>query len=199
VAEDDTPLRSIFILHLVFVKVVVGTFVLLFYFVFIVYIVVLFLFCSPINSKFLFNQCLSPLMLWVRISIWARCTTLCDKVCQWLATGWWFSPGPPVSSTNKTDRHDITELLLKVALNTIKQTDKQPNSNNSTTSLTADPVSTQIFTYYDDKDASHDLHISFLLTNWQKSIYIWISGLTSFRASLRSSGLWKLFLWISCS
>jgi hypothetical protein len=44
------------------------------------------------------------------------------KVCQWLATGRWFSPGPPVSSTNKTDRHDITELLLKVALNTIKQT-----------------------------------------------------------------------------
>jgi len=36
----------------------------------------------------------------------------------------WFSPGPPVSSTNKTDRHDITEILLKVALNTIK-----PNQN----------------------------------------------------------------------
>ena len=35
------------------------------------------------------------------------CTTLCDKVCQWLATGRWFFPGPPVSSTNKTDRHDI--------------------------------------------------------------------------------------------
>jgi hypothetical protein len=33
-----------------------------------------------------------------------------------------FSPGPPVSSTNKTDRHDITEILLKVALNTTKQT-----------------------------------------------------------------------------
>ena len=28
----------------------------------------------------------------------------------------------PVSSTNKTDRHDITEILLKVVLNTIKQT-----------------------------------------------------------------------------
>ena len=26
-----------------------------------------------------------------------------------------------VSSTNKTDRHDITEILLKVALNTIYQ------------------------------------------------------------------------------
>jgi hypothetical protein len=34
----------------------------------------------------------------------------------------WFSPDPPVSSTNKTDRHDIAEILLKVALNTIKQT-----------------------------------------------------------------------------
>jgi hypothetical protein len=32
-------------------------------------------------------------------------------------TGQWFSPGPLVSSTNKTDSHDITETLLKVALN----------------------------------------------------------------------------------
>ena len=30
------------------------------------------------------------------------------KVCQWFATGRWFSP---VSSTNKTDRQDITEIL----------------------------------------------------------------------------------------
>ena len=45
--------------------------------------------------------------------------TLCDKVCQWLATGRWFSPGTLVSSTNKTDRHDITEILLKVVLSTI--------------------------------------------------------------------------------
>ena len=42
--------------------------------------------------NYLCNQCLSPLMLWVRISITARCTTLCDKVCQWLATDRWFSP-----------------------------------------------------------------------------------------------------------
>ena len=47
---------------------------------------------------------------------------LCDKVCQSLATDRWFSPGTLVSSTNKTNRHDITEILLKVALNTIKQT-----------------------------------------------------------------------------
>ena len=67
------------------------------------------------------NQCLSPLMLWVRIPLRARCTTLCDQVCQWLAAGQWFFPGP-VCSTNKTYCHDITEILLKVALNTIKQT-----------------------------------------------------------------------------
>jgi hypothetical protein len=67
--------------------------------------------------NYLCNQCLSPLMLWVGISIRARCT-LCDQVCQWLATGLWFSPGTPVSSINKTDNHDIAEILLKVALNT---------------------------------------------------------------------------------
>ena len=64
-------------------------------------------------------------MLWVLISNRMRCTTLCDKVCQWLATSRWFSPGPPVSSTKKSDRHDITEILLEVALNTIKQTNTQ--------------------------------------------------------------------------
>jgi hypothetical protein len=46
-------------------------------------------------------------------------TTLCDKVCQWLKASRWFSPGTLVSSTNKTDCHDITEILLKVALTTI--------------------------------------------------------------------------------
>jgi hypothetical protein len=46
-------------------------------------------------------------------------TTLCDKVRQWLATGRWFSPGTLFSFTNKTDRYDITEILLKVTLNTI--------------------------------------------------------------------------------
>ena len=44
------------------------------------------------------------------------------EVCQWLATGRWFSPGSLVSSTNKTDHHDITEILLKVALSKITLT-----------------------------------------------------------------------------
>jgi hypothetical protein len=44
------------------------------------------------------------------------------QVCQWLAVGRWFSPGTPVSSTNKTGLHDIIEILLKVTLNKITQT-----------------------------------------------------------------------------
>jgi hypothetical protein len=47
-------------------------------------------------------------------------TTLFDKVCQWFATGRLFSLG--TSSTNKNDHHNISEILLKVALNTINQT-----------------------------------------------------------------------------
>jgi hypothetical protein len=43
------------------------------------------------------------------------CTRLAgDKVYQLLADGRWFSPG-------KTGRHDIAEILLKVALNAINQ------------------------------------------------------------------------------
>ena len=48
--------------------------------------------------------------------------TLSDKVYQWLAVGWWFSPGTQVLSTNKTDHHDVTQILLKVVLNTINLT-----------------------------------------------------------------------------
>ena len=51
----------------------------------------------------------------------ARCTwyNIMWKVCQWLAAGQRFSP---VSFTNKTDRHDIAEILLKMTLNTITLT-----------------------------------------------------------------------------
>jgi hypothetical protein len=37
-------------------------------------------------------------------------------------TGQWFSPGTPVFSTNKIDRDEITEILLKVALTIMNQT-----------------------------------------------------------------------------
>jgi hypothetical protein len=53
---------------------------------------------------------------WVQISLRARCTTLCNKGWQWPPAGLWFSPGTPVSYTNKIDCHDITKILLKVAM-----------------------------------------------------------------------------------
>jgi hypothetical protein len=47
-----------------------------------------------------------------------------NKVFQQLAAGRWFSMGTLFSSTNKTDSLDITEILLKVVLNTITITHK---------------------------------------------------------------------------
>jgi hypothetical protein len=49
------------------------------------------------------------------------------KAYQLLAHGRWFSPGTSASSTTKTGRHDIAEILLKVALNTNNQI-QLPNS-----------------------------------------------------------------------
>ena len=59
----------------------------------------------------------------------AKCTTLCDKVCQWLATGQWFSLGTSVSSTNKTDRHDIAQNIVGSGV-IHHQTKKQPTEQN---------------------------------------------------------------------
>jgi hypothetical protein len=50
-----------------------------------------------------------------------RLTAASDKVYQLLVHGQWFSPGTPASSTTKTGRHDIAEILLKVALSTKNQ------------------------------------------------------------------------------
>jgi hypothetical protein len=39
--------------------------------------------------------------------------------------GRWLSPGTPASSTTKTGRHDIAEILLKVALKYQKSNQNQ--------------------------------------------------------------------------
>ena len=62
--------------------------------------------------NYLCNQWLSSLMLCVQIVLMARCTRY--KIMISL-----FSSGIPASSTNKTDSHYKTEILLKVVLNTI--------------------------------------------------------------------------------
>jgi hypothetical protein len=74
--------------------------------------------------NYLCSQRLLPITLWDRIPLRQSVldTTLCDEICQWLAEGRWFSTGTPVSSTNKTDRHDITDIVLTVALSTISLT-----------------------------------------------------------------------------
>jgi len=65
---------------------------------------------------------LSPIRLgfahgFVNYKKWCtRLAATSDKVYQLLAHGRWFSPGTPASSSTKTGRHDIAEILLKVAL-----------------------------------------------------------------------------------
>ena len=49
-----------------------------------------------------------------------RLSAASDKVNQWLSHGRWFSPGIPASSSTKTGRHDISEILLKVGLKHLK-------------------------------------------------------------------------------
>ena len=73
--------------------------------------------------NYLCNQCTSPLTLWVRIPLRLGDlnTSLCDKAGLWRAS-LWLSPHTLVSSTNKIYHHNITEILLKVALNTITTT-----------------------------------------------------------------------------
>ena len=70
------------------------------------------------------NQFLLTLQLWVWISIMERCTrynimwwslsVTCDRSVVYFRYS--------VSSTNKTDHHDIAEILLKLALSTITLT-----------------------------------------------------------------------------
>jgi hypothetical protein len=60
------------------------------------------------------------------------CTRLAgasDKVYQLLSHGRWFSPGTSASSTTKTGRHDIAEMLLIVALNTNKSINQTKRLN----------------------------------------------------------------------
>ena len=116
------------------------------------------------------NQCLSPLRLWIRIPLMARCTTLCDKVCQWLATGRWFSLGTPVCSTNKGDRHNITELLLKMALKTIDQT--KPSNHYSFFFLC---IKNGIYLWNSTMKISHFI-CQFEITD-KNTLYIFVAGI----------------------
>ena len=64
---------------------------------------------------------------WVRARLcklqkgYTRLAAASDKAYQLFAHGRWFSLGIPASSTTKTGRHNISEILLKMALSTIDQ------------------------------------------------------------------------------
>jgi hypothetical protein len=45
------------------------------------------------------------------IDTYTRLAAASDKAYQLLAHGRWFSPGTPASSTTKTGRHDIAEII----------------------------------------------------------------------------------------
>ena len=77
--------------------------------------------CGNWIYNYLCNQCLPPLKWWVRIPLMKRCTSYnfmrsslsatCDRSMVFSYT--------PVPLLIKTDRNDISEILLKVTFNNI--------------------------------------------------------------------------------
>jgi hypothetical protein len=88
-------------------------------------------FHSDTLSYFQANQSLSVLQNYVRLEekqkiqiycLWFRDHRGRDRIVVGFTTTYAISVYHPPSSTNKTDHHDITEILLKVALNSISLT-----------------------------------------------------------------------------
>jgi hypothetical protein len=78
--------------------------------------------CRKSLTNFITYCCIEYTSPWARFELTALVvigTDCTGSYKQWLTTGRWFSL---VSSTNIAYPHDITEILLKVALNTINQT-----------------------------------------------------------------------------
>jgi hypothetical protein len=71
--------------------------------------------------------------------------SLCDEVYQWLVAGWWFSLGTQVTSSNKIDCYDITEIVLKV---TLKHYNPNPYPILNLSDNTVKCVPIQVFTIF---------------------------------------------------
>jgi hypothetical protein len=72
---------------------------------------------SPLCCDLIFDLVFGVLVRARLCKLQKGCTRLAaasDKVYQLLPHGRWLSPGTPASSTTKTVRHDIAEILFKV-------------------------------------------------------------------------------------
>ena len=74
-------------------------------------------------------------------------------MCQWPPKGRWFSPDTPVSSINKTYRQEITDILLKVVLNSISQNQYIKNIQKWDRGMT---IETTPVKYELDKSKNHE-------------------------------------------
>ena len=76
-----------------------------------------------------------------------------------LAHSRWFSPGTPASSTTKTGRHDIAEILLKVALSTknqIKSNQSKQKRLNTSKKVVETKRSLQFNDHYDQTECQEE-------------------------------------------
>jgi hypothetical protein len=80
----------------------------------------------PVMSKFHYNSTGIYRFPAAHVSLrsegksdWYGIRIMCLSGATFLNVGCWQRVSTLVSSTNQTDRHDITEILLKVALNTM--------------------------------------------------------------------------------
>ena len=118
--------------------------------------------------------------------------TQCENMLYY---NWWFSPGTPVSSTNKTDRHDITEILLKVELSTINL---QPYYNCIRISYL---ILNQYWYFFSDHQ-SYGRHFWLLFYQWRllsvvvlrRQRYLWIILYNQSRQEPWMVLLWQLLL-----
>jgi hypothetical protein len=135
--------------------------------------------CGSWIYNYLCNQFLSSLKLWV--SNHGEVYSIHHYVIKW------FSQSTPVSSTNKTDRHNRADLLLKEALNTIILT-LTTVSGNHLASLNVKPsinvIQTMMCNYFPLFNVITYLFHSYLPQNDR---YIYMYNLTCHQHTFRHS------------
>jgi hypothetical protein len=87
-----------------------------------------------------------------------------------LVHGRWFSPGTPASSTTKTGRHDIAEILLKVALK--HQKIKKSNHLRFTDSDYPFGIF-KLFLLNITTQSKPNMNLTYAMRLWTKIVFLW--------------------------